>query len=84
MVYMLVGYNTSHEEDMYRFQKLRELKVDPFAMIYNNRKDDDWIRYFARWVNKRVYKSCSFEEYLGKATHNNSLIVDFTNKEGSE
>jgi len=81
MVYMLVGFNTTHKEDMYRFKTLRELGVDPFAMIYNNRKDDDWIRHFARWVNKRVYKSCSYEEYLGKATHNNSFIADYMTKE---
>lgn len=63
MVYVLVGFNTSHQEDMQRFKELRELGVDPFIMIYNNRRDDKWIRHFARWVNKRIYKVCSFEDY---------------------
>jgi len=63
MVYMLVGFNTNPLEDVYRFEKLRDLKVDPFVMIYNNRKDNKWIRHFARWVNKRVYKSCKLEDY---------------------
>lgn len=74
MVYMLVGYNTSHNEDMYRFKTLRSLGLDPFAMVYNNYKDDKWIRHFARWVNKRIYKVCSFEEYQGTATQNGSLL----------
>jgi len=63
MSYVLVGYDTTHEQDLYRFTKLRELNIDPFIMVYNNRKDDPWIRHFARWVNKRVYKSCTLEEY---------------------
>ena len=62
MCFMLVGFNTSFEEDMYRFRKLTENKVDPFVMIYNEKKDTR-LRHFARWVNSRIYKSCSFEEY---------------------
>lgn len=62
MCFMLVGFNTSFEEDMYRFRKLRELKVDPFVMIYNQ-KDDKKLKHFARWVNSRIYKSCKWEEY---------------------
>jgi len=63
MVYMLCGFNTTREEDVDRFKKLREIGCDPFVMIYNNRRDDVWLRHFARWVNKRIYKSCGFEEY---------------------
>lgn len=63
MCFMLVGYNTTYEEDMYRFHKLREYKVDPFVMIYNQ-KEDVQLKHFARWVNSRIYKKCSFEEYL--------------------
>jgi len=67
MFYMLVGFNTIEEtwfeEDMHRFNILRELGVDPFVMIYNNRKDVPILRYFARWVNKRIYKSCRWKDY---------------------
>lgn len=62
MCFMLVGFDTTFEEDMYRFTKLRELKVDPFVMIYNQ-KQDIKLKHFARWVNGRIYKKCSFEEY---------------------
>lgn len=62
MCFMLVGFNTNFEEDMYRFRKLRELKVDPFVMVYNQ-KDDKQLKHFARWVNSRIYKSCKWEEY---------------------
>lgn len=62
MCFMLVGYNTTFEEDIYRFEKLRELKIDPFVMIYNQIPDIK-LKHFARWVNSRIYKSCSFSDY---------------------
>ena len=33
MVYLLVGFNTSHEQDYHRFSKLREFEVEPFVMV---------------------------------------------------
>ncbi len=62
MCFMLVGFNTSFEEDMYRFRRIRELNVDPYVMIYNQ-KPDTKLRHFARWVNGRIYKVCRWEEY---------------------
>lgn len=63
-VYMLCGFNTTHQEDLYRFNRLKELKINPFVMIYNNRRDDRWLRDFARYVNKpQNYKSIALEDY---------------------
>ncbi len=62
MCFMLIGYNTTPEEDFYRFKKLTERKIDPFAMIYNQNKTP-YLKHFARWINSRIYKKCSFEEY---------------------
>lgn len=62
MCFMLVGFNTAFEEDMYRFLKLSSMKVDPFVMIYNQIQDIR-LKHFARWVNGRIYKKCKFEEY---------------------
>jgi len=66
MCYMLTGYDTTFEEDMYRFEKLREFKVNPFVMLYN-KQGDKRQREFARWINKRFYKwkpFYSFEKFL--------------------
>lgn len=30
--------------------------VDPFVMVWDNRRDIPELRRFARWVNKRIYK----------------------------
>lgn len=62
MCYMLVGYNTSFEEDMYRFSVLRDLRINPYVMIYNELPNER-LKHFARWVNGYFYKSCSFEKY---------------------
>ena len=61
MVYTLCNFNTSFEEDMYRFEELVNLEVDPFVMIYEN--GDRNLRDFARWVNKRIYKVCEWKDY---------------------
>ena len=63
MVYVLVGFDTKFEDDMKRFEILNEFGVDPFIMIYNNRRDNKQLRDFSRWVNKRIYKVCKFEDY---------------------
>ena len=62
MCFMLVGYNTNFEEDMYRFRRLSEMNVDPYVMIYNKERDER-LKHFARWVNGRIYKKCAWNEY---------------------
>ena len=63
--YFLCGFNTTHEEDMHRFKVIRELGANPYCMKYNDRRDDEWLNHFDRWVNTHppLYKVCSFEDY---------------------
>jgi len=61
MVYILCNFNTSFEEDIYRFKELVSRGVDPFIMIFEN--GNKKIRDFARWVNKRIYKVCDWQDY---------------------
>lgn len=62
LCYVLVGFNTSFEEDIYRFRKLTEIGVDPYIMIYNQSQDAR-LKHFARWINSKIYKVCSFDDY---------------------
>jgi len=62
MFYILVGHNTTFEQDYYRFEKLSKIGAKPFIMLYNNCKDKK-LRDFARWVNKRYYMIFKFEDY---------------------
>lgn len=62
MVYVLIGYNTTLDEDMERIETLRQVGVDPFVMAYN--KADSYQRRFARWVNhKAIFKTVSWDNY---------------------
>ncbi len=62
MVYVLIGYWSTPEEDLMRVEKLRELKVNPFVMPFN--KKDRYQRNFARWCNhKAIFKTVSWEDY---------------------
>jgi hypothetical protein len=63
MCFMLVGFNTTFEEDVYRFRKLDELGVRPYVMVYND-VPDVRLNHFERWVNGYFYKACSFDEYI--------------------
>ena len=64
MVYVLVGFNTTHEQDWDRVQTLIKMKIDPFVMKYNMRKDDQFLNALARWCNQPgLRKSHSFSDY---------------------
>lgn len=61
--YVLVGYDTTFEEDMHRYRVLwDELGCWPFIMNYNNGPDPR-LRAFSRWVNRRLHKTIPWEEY---------------------
>ena len=62
-VYILVGFNTTHEQDLYRVQRIIDLGLDPFVMVYNNREDDPWIKKLQRWANRHLYSICSLDDY---------------------
>lgn len=62
MCYVLIGFNSTPEEDLYRVETLRNLNVDPFVMPYNKR--DPYQKDFARWVNhKAIFKSIPWQDY---------------------
>jgi len=60
--YVLIGYWSTPDEDLYRVEKLRELKIDPFVMPFD--KNDAYQKKFARWVNhKAIWKTIKWENY---------------------
>jgi hypothetical protein len=63
--YVLVGFDTTLKEDIYRIDELWKRKILPYIMIYDNRKDNKVLRHLARWCNNRIiFKSCTFKDYL--------------------
>jgi hypothetical protein len=74
MFYVLCGFDSTFEEDMARFRILRELGVDPYAMVFND-NGDRRLRRFERWVNARIYKVCSWEDYVPWAKEADQLRI---------
>lgn len=63
MCFVLCGYNTNYDEDMYRIKILDEIGIRPYVMKFNNKRDDIRLNHFARWVNGRFHKVCDFKDY---------------------
>jgi hypothetical protein len=62
MFYVLIGYDSAPEEDLYRVEVLRELGVDPFVMPFD--KYDRYQEAFAAWVNtKPVFKTIPWKTF---------------------
>lgn len=66
MVYILVNYDTTIEQDIYRIQLCRELNFAPYPMIYDKEHCDPIYRKLQRWCNNYIFWRCpTFEEYMG-------------------
>jgi len=63
--FVLIGYDTTPEQDYYRVMMLWEkFGALPFVMPYN--KKDLYQKRFTRWVNHRaIFKSVAWEDYRG-------------------
>lgn len=60
--YVLVGFDTTPAEDLYRIETLRGLGVNPFVMPYD--RTNVYQRHLARWVNhKAIFKSVKWANY---------------------
>lgn len=69
MCYVLIGFNSTVAQDMYRIERLRELGIKPYVMPYrdfeNRRTPTQYEKDLAQYVNKpMIFKSCSFAEFM--------------------
>lgn len=66
MVYILVNFDTTIEQDLYRIRLCRELKFSPYPMIYDKEHADPIYRKLQRWCNNFIFwQTPTFEEYVG-------------------
>lgn len=65
VVYVLVNFNSTMEQNLYRIYTLRDLGYDPYVMVYDKPNAPKEIKDLQRWVNNRfVFRSCErFEDY---------------------
>ena len=66
IVYTLVNYDTTLEQDLERIYTLRDMGYWAYVMIYDKEHSKPVYRKLARWVNNRfVFAKCErFEDYL--------------------
>lgn len=65
MVYVLVNFMSSFEEDLYRIYELRRLGYEPYIMTYDKEHADKEYAKLARWVNNKFIwrKVERYEDY---------------------
>lgn len=66
--YVLVGFNSTIEQDLYRLNTLKSLGILPFVQAYrdyaNNRIPTQYEKDLARWANRAwLFKSMDFEDF---------------------
>lgn len=79
--YVLVGFNSTPEQDLYRVRTLKSLGITPFVQPFrdyeNKTKPSKYAKDFARWAN-RVWslKSCDFLDYMPRKNFRCSQYFD--------
>lgn len=66
-VYVLVNFDTTMAENLYRIYKLDEMGFDPYVMVYDKPNAPKDILRLQRWCNNKfIFKKCRrFEDYKG-------------------
>ena len=60
--YVLIGFNTNYEQDMYRVNTLRDYGCKPYVMVYNN-LPGTYHKHLKRWVERRYCEVVPWIEY---------------------
>jgi len=65
VVYVLVNFGSTLQEDLMRIYWLRDKGYAPYVMIYDKQNAPQKIRYLQRWCNNRLvfYSTKTFEEF---------------------
>ena len=64
-VYVLVNYESTHDDDLLRIRAIDAMGYDPFVIVYDKEHAPLLTRKLARWCNnKAVFRKCrKFEDY---------------------
>lgn len=69
VVYVLVNFNSTMAENLYRVYTLRDLGYDPYIMVYDKPHAPMEVKQLQRWVNNKfIFRKCErFEDYRASA-----------------
>ena len=54
IVYVIIGYNTTDEEDFYRLQKIHDYNMSPYVMPYVKTNRHQYA--VKRFIDQRAYR----------------------------
>ncbi len=75
IVYVLIGFGSTPEQDMERVELMRGLGVNPYVMVYDRK--DSYQKTFAQWVNvKSKFKSVKWTDFKGNSKMKKECIMD--------
>lgn len=72
--YVLVGFNTTFEEDLHRIEVLKELNQRAFIMRYKTVRDRQPYIDLARWINHCQYQMIMGFEDFWKIRHDENYL----------
>lgn len=65
--YVLIGFNSTKEQDLYRVRTLKEFGIVPFAQAYrdfnNERVPTQYEKDFCRWCDNRFFRGIDFMDF---------------------
>ena len=66
IVYVLVNFDTTHEQDLERIYTLRDMGYWAYVMIYDKENCDQWYIDLQRWCNNRYVfaRVPNFDDYM--------------------
>ena len=59
--FVLIGFNTNEEQDLYRINKLHGMGCHAFVMPYN--RFDPYQKALSRWNNRHLWRNVPWREY---------------------
>ncbi len=78
--YMLIGFNTTEEEDLMRVDCLRELNCDIYPMLFrdlngkvgvdgNGKQQSFHVRAMRDWIHSGLYRKTDFKDFTRREEH---------------
>ncbi|MGD0951511.1 MAG: hypothetical protein ABR985_03810 [Methanotrichaceae archaeon] len=68
LFYVLVGFNSTLEEDLYRLEKLKAVGQRAYVMRYETVRGEPEYNYLAAWANQpRMFETMTFEVFKAKS-----------------
>jgi len=71
--FVLIGWNTNEEQDLYRIDKLHGLGCDAFVMPYDRK--DPYQQALTRWNNGHVWRNVPWKDYRASGWNRKRVSV---------